>query len=115
VYGSDGTITVPSPWLPGRDGSLSRIVIDRPGLPPEEALIRPTDDLYVHEAETVSRCVLEGRKQHLLMGWDESLANMHTLDRWRGTVGLHYDEDKPPPAASGGPADGAALEPATGL
>jgi hypothetical protein len=37
------------------------------------------------------------------MGWDESLANMHTLDRWRDTVGLHYGEDKQ------------AFEPAPGL
>lgn len=103
VYGSDGTITVPSPWLPGRDGSPSAIVIDRPGSPPEEIRIHPDDDLYVCQVDAVSRCVREGQKRHPLMGWDESVANMHTLDRWRYTVGVHYDEDKQ------------AFEPAPGL
>jgi predicted dehydrogenase len=103
VYGSDGTITVPSPWLPGRDGACATIVIDRPGSLPEEIRIRPDDDLYVYQADAVSRCVREGQKRHPLMGWDESLANMHTLDRWRDTVGLHYDEDEQ------------AFEPAAGL
>lgn len=94
VYGSDGTITVPSPWLPGRNGTPATIVIDRPGSPPEEIRIRPDDDVYVCQVDAVSQCVREGQKRHPLMEWDESLANMHTLDRWRDTVGLHYDEDK---------------------
>jgi predicted dehydrogenase len=93
VYGSDGTVTVPSPWLPGRDGRPSTIMIDRPGSPPEQIRIHTDDDLYVRQVEAVSGCVREGQTRHPLMGWDESLANMHTLDRWRDTVGLHYDQD----------------------
>jgi hypothetical protein len=28
------------------------------------------------------------------MTWDESLANMRTLDRWRTSVGLRYRDDE---------------------
>jgi hypothetical protein len=27
------------------------------------------------------------------MPWDESLANMRTLDRWRASIGLRYRDD----------------------
>ena len=93
IYGSTGTITVPSPWLPGRDGAPSAIIIDRAGAPREEILIDPGADLYVLEADAVSHLVREGKRSHPLMQWGESLANLRTLDRWRASVGLAYEAD----------------------
>jgi hypothetical protein len=59
--------------------------------------------------------ILGTRKRHPLMAWDESLATMRTLDRWRTTVGLHDGEDDPPAAAPGDHAACAASGPAAGL
>lgn len=115
VYGSAGTVMVPSPWLPGRDGAPVTIVIDRPGSPPEEIHIGPGPDLYVRQVEAVSRLAREGRTCHPFMGWDQSLANMHTLDRWRGTVGLAYDQEEPSAAAPGEPAAATAGDTTAGL
>ena len=94
VYGTGGTITVPSPWLPGRAGAPATIVIDRPGSPPTVIRVRPSADLYVLEVDAVNGLVRDGQTCHPLMGWDESQANMRTLDRWREAVGLHYGEDR---------------------
>ena len=93
IYGSAGTITVPSPWLPGRDGAPSAIIIDRAGAAREEIRIDPGADLYVLEADAVSHLVREGKRAHPLMQWDESLANLRTMDSWRDSVGLAYEAD----------------------
>jgi len=91
IYGSAGTITVPSPWLPGRGGAPSAIIIDRVGSSGKEIRVDPGADLYVLEADAVSHLVRDGKRAHPLMGWGESLANLRTLDRWRDSVGLAYE------------------------
>jgi predicted dehydrogenase len=93
IYGSAGTVTVPSPWLPGRGGAPSSIIVDRAGAAREEIRVEPDADLYVLEVDAVSRLVREGRRSHPLMSWDESMANLETIDRWRGAVGLEYEAD----------------------
>jgi predicted dehydrogenase len=110
VYGSGGTVTVPSPWLPGRGGAPATIVIDRPGSPPEVIRVRPSADLYVLEVDAVNGFVRDGQTCHPLMEWDESQANMRTLDRWREAIGLQYDEGRQ--AGGGMPAARATFEPA---
>lgn len=99
VYGSTGTITVPSPWLPGRNGAPSLIVVEPAGSSPRELHIDSGDDLYALEVEAVNRLVAEGHQSHPLMGWAESLANMRTLDKWRQCAGLDYQitKDQPHP------------------
>lgn len=115
VYGSSGTVIVPSPWLPGRDAAPSTILLCRSGSPAEEIRILPGSDLYVLQVDAVSRCVREDQRCHPLMGWGESVANMQTLDRWRAAVGLHYDQDKPSTGARGAPTECAGFGPAPGL
>ncbi len=91
IYGSEGRITVPSPWLPGRIGTRATILVERRGGEPEEIEIPLTEDLYVTEVDAVG-AFIEG---HVLspwaMPWEESLANMRTLDRWRASIGLTYE------------------------
>jgi len=101
IYGTEGTVTVPSPWLPGRVAPAPVIVVNRYGSEPMEISVDARADLYVLEADAVGRLVREGRTSHPLMSWDESLANMATIDRWRAAIGLAYpdDEDEPTPGA----------------
>ena len=105
IYGTEGTVTVPSPWLPGRvaaERAAPVIVVHRYGATAQEIPVDAAADLYVLEADAVGRLVREGRTSHPLMSWDESLANMATIDRWRAAIGLTYpdDENEPTPGAT---------------
>jgi predicted dehydrogenase len=104
IYGTHGTVTVPSPWLPGRYGPPPSILVHRYGSGPSEVLADAGADLYVLEVDAVGELLLEGARSHPLMGWDESLANMTTLDRWRESIGLVYKQDEAQPAAGEGAA-----------
>ncbi len=91
IYGAEGTVTVRSPWLPGRFGPEPVIVLRRYGSDPREIPVAADADLYALEADAVDP----------LMSWDESLANMATLDRWRAAIGLSYPDDEDEPNAPG--------------
>jgi predicted dehydrogenase len=96
IYGSEGSITVPSPWLPGRIGSAAEIVVQRQGTAPEVISIPPTPDVYTVEVDAVNRFIRKGERSPAVMTWDESLANMRTLDRWRAAIGLLYEDVERP-------------------
>jgi predicted dehydrogenase len=94
IYGSEGQITVPSPWLPGRIGSEARIEVNRWGTEPEVIDIPLEADVYTVEVDAVDTFVRKGERSPSAMTWDESLANMQTLDRWRAAIGLAYRDDQ---------------------
>lgn len=94
IYGADGRITVASPWLPGRIGSEATIEVDRWGAEPEVIDIPLEEGVYTTEVDAVNRFVRSGERSPSVMSWDESLANMRTLDRWRTAIGLRYDDDE---------------------
>jgi len=99
IYGTKGTVIVPSPWLPGRHGPPPTILVHRHGSGPAQIDVDASADLYVREVDAVGDLVRQGARSHPLMGWDESLANMTTLDRWRDAIGLGYPQDDVQPAA----------------
>jgi predicted dehydrogenase/aryl-alcohol dehydrogenase-like predicted oxidoreductase len=90
VFGTEGSIEVPAPWLPGAE---AEIAVARDGREPRRVVVRTSDDLYGAEADEVA-AHLEAR-QSPAMSWDDSLGNMHTLDRWRQEIGLVYDVETP--------------------
>lgn len=96
IYGSEGQVTVPSPWLPGRIGSTAEIVLQHGWSEPEVIDIPLEADVYTVEVDVVSRSVLAGERNPDRMKWQESLTNMNTLDRWRETIGLLYSQDSRP-------------------
>ncbi len=94
VYGSEGSILVPEPWTPARDGGSTRILLYQNGVAePREVTVEATASLYAIEADTVA-AHLEAR-QAPAMTPDDSLGNMRTLDRWREAIGLTYDAERP--------------------
>ena len=96
IYGSEGSITVPSPWLPGRIGPAAEIIVQRQGTAPEVIPVPTQPAVYTVEVDAVNEFIRKGERSSAVMTWDESLANMRTLDRWRSAVGLRYeDEDRP--------------------
>jgi predicted dehydrogenase len=94
ITGSEGRIDVASPWLPGRIGRKARIVVHRWDEPEPEVIDVPLEaDVYAVEVEAVNGFVQKGERSPTVMPWEDSLANMLTLDRWRSAIGLHYETD----------------------
>jgi predicted dehydrogenase len=93
IDGSEGRITVPSPWLPGRIGDHAEVVLERHGAARDVIDIRPDADVYAIEVDAVGSFLRAGERSPAVMPWEESLANMRTLDRWRASVGMRYESD----------------------
>lgn len=90
IYGEEGWLHVPEPWLPARDGGTSRVFLHRQGQrEPEEITFASPEDrpafLYAIEADHVARHIASGEAP--AMTWDDSLGNMRALDRWREAIG----------------------------
>jgi len=97
IYGTDGSIFVPSPFTP-RSGEALSILVKRDDAPEaQEVFVTNTSDLYSMEADTVAAYINE--RQAPAMSWADTLGNMHTLDQWRAAVGVVYAADKHPGAA----------------
>ena len=87
IYGSEGSIHVPSPWFPpSKDAKLivktrsgtEEVVTDAGGMP-----------LYAVEAMHVAEHIDKG--QAPAMSWADSVGNMATLDMLRKSIGLVFD------------------------
>lgn len=92
IWGSAGNILVPNPWFP-RKGE-NKIIVNRAGADPEEIIVNAEGELYSIEADTVAAHLPNKQAPSPCMTWDDSLGNMRTLDQWRRSVGLSFDEEK---------------------
>ncbi len=81
IVGSDGTIALPKPWLPGKDPGVVR-VSDKDGV---EELTTPGVDHYQLMVEHFSDCILNG--QAPVRGADDALENMRVLEAVRISAG----------------------------
>jgi predicted dehydrogenase/aryl-alcohol dehydrogenase-like predicted oxidoreductase len=96
IFGSEGSIHVPSPWVPAREGGSVEIIVHKKGAKePEKIAIETKDFLYGLEADTVAQYLDQRQASSPAMSWDDTLGNMRTLDRWREAIGLVYDSEKP--------------------
>jgi aryl-alcohol dehydrogenase-like predicted oxidoreductase len=97
IFGSDGSITVPEPWVPARDGGSVKIIVKRAGAKEaEEIVIESPAGLYSLEADTVAAHVKD--RQAPAMSWDDTLGNLRALDQWRAQIGQAYDAEQPTPS-----------------
>jgi predicted dehydrogenase len=88
VFGSKGWIEVGSPWLPGWYGPEPSIRLERWGAAPELIEIAADKNVYQFEVDEVSQMFRRGERSPAVMRWEDSVANMTTLDRWRSAIGL---------------------------
>ena len=100
IYGSEGIITIPNPWLPsspcrGAKEPLpldttfpsSTIIVQSHGSDELTEIEVPADrDLFTYEADTVANHI--DARQAPAMSWDDTLSNMRLLDTWREQVGV---------------------------
>ena len=93
IDGTGGSIFLPVPWAPARDGGTSTILVTRRGEPtPQEMIITAPQQIYGIEADTVAEYVTQRRAPSMTP--DDSLGNMRTLDAWRKQIGLVYEQER---------------------
>ena len=79
IVGTDGTITVPSPWrATGFEGGSSEIILQRSNSKPETITLESTGWLYGIQADTVAAHLASRQVLSPAMSWDDTLGNMKT-------------------------------------
>lgn len=92
VYGSQGSLTIPNPWFPGRNaGDTSTLTLLRQGQAAEEITVPGGPGLYVAEVDTVAEHIGRGEAPSPAMTLDDSVGQQKALDAWRAQVGLVFD------------------------
>ena len=99
VYGTEGWLHVPVPWVLGLDGGTSKIFLHRKGGAAPEEIPITAGPLYGIEADAFATALAAGRREVPQMTVADTLGNMAALDQWRAALGLVYDADMPHPAA----------------
>ena len=96
IYGSEGWIHLPDPWVPSRDGAATHFILNKNGKA-KKIKITPDVPLYGLEADAVAEAISKNSQQATphAMTWDDTLGNLRTLDAWRNSIGLVYDLEKP--------------------
>jgi predicted dehydrogenase/aryl-alcohol dehydrogenase-like predicted oxidoreductase len=94
VFGSEGQVRIPAPWLPSRGGAPTELIVERTGEESRTVLVPATIDPYAVEADYVAEQVAASVLSPPAMAWDDSLGNMQTLDQWRDAIGLVYDRER---------------------
>ncbi len=96
IIGSEGSIFIPDPWIPARDGGRVKIIINKKGeKTPREIEIESSQQIYGIEADTVAANIERRQAPSPAMTWDDTIGNMRTLDQWRQQIGLVYEQEKP--------------------
>ena len=95
IFGTEGTIYVPVPWVPSREGGVSTIVVHRRGeSSPREVRIESDRQIYGIEADVVAANIGRRQAPFPAMSWEDTVGNMRTLDAWRRAVGLVYAAER---------------------
>ena len=92
IFGSEGRITLRTPWHPAKDSQHSEIVIERPGREPEVVRVPGADSAYGYEIDAVAAQI--ARREAREMTLADSLGNALTLDRWRRAIGVTFAADR---------------------
>lgn len=84
IWGEEGHIVVPSPWIIGREAGGSVLLLHRQGKAVEEIRIEADRGIYAIEADAVAESIEAGESP--AMSWADSYGNMRALDRWREEI-----------------------------
>jgi predicted dehydrogenase/aryl-alcohol dehydrogenase-like predicted oxidoreductase len=96
IYGSDGRIHIPTPWVPnGRNGTGATEIHVHKGKELQTITSQSDVTLYGLEADALAAALPNQEVPH--MSWGDTLGNMAALDQWRASVGTVYEAEKPRP------------------
>ncbi len=91
IYGSEGWLLVPSPYVVTRDLSPTTLLLHRAGAAaPEEIVVTPDRPLYAYEADAFADALAAGLRDVPAMSTADTLGNMAVLDTWLRQVGVVY-------------------------
>lgn len=93
IYGSDGWLHVPVPWIPNRDGGVSSIYRYARGASTPEEIFITAPPLYALEADAFAGALAAGQREVPAMTIADTLGNMAVLDQWRAAIGLAYPHE----------------------
>lgn len=79
IWGGDGSIVVPSPWLGSRTAGFSKIIVFRDGVP-DEVVVEADRNIYAYEADHVAAHL--AARESPAVPWADSAGNARLLDRW---------------------------------
>ncbi len=101
IYGSEGILSVPNPWLPSSPCRTAQtalpldttfppatLLLHKRGAAPEEITVEVDRDLFSYEADMVGEHI--ANRQAPVATWDDTLGNMTTLDVWLAELGVEY-------------------------
>ena len=97
ILGSEGTIELTDPWMPGRNGGPyhAKIIISKNGQ--EEVIeLKGPEHLFFFEAELASQSIAKEKIQppHPAMTWEDTLGNLKALDTWRDMINYKLPQDE---------------------
>ena len=93
IFGTQGDILVPNPYVAGRESAVpGKIIVRRKGETPHEITIDAPVTSYAFEADVCGRAIRANRQQPdaPAMTWEDTLGNIRTQDAWRAAIGLVY-------------------------
>lgn len=93
IFGSGGSIYIPSPWVPGgAESGITSIFIKKTGSRYiKEIKVETSVGLYAQEVDTVAENIQY--KEAREMSWQDTLCNIKTLELWRDSVGIKHVSD----------------------
>ncbi|HPN84384.1 MAG TPA: Gfo/Idh/MocA family oxidoreductase, partial [Victivallales bacterium] len=97
IYGSNGSIFMPSPWVASRkEPEQGRIILQINGKDSEEIIIQAAMTSFTYEIDAFGEAVFSGKLKPIFpaMSAEDSLGNMLALDSWRNEVGCAYEQEK---------------------
>ncbi|MCC6416024.1 MAG: aldo/keto reductase [Opitutaceae bacterium] len=94
IYGTTGMLHVPSPWIPPSEGTDALVHLHQDGKV-EDIVIQTGAHLYGLEADAVAAALDENRREVPAMSVADTLGNLATLDAWRASAGLTFEQEKP--------------------
>ncbi|MEM1098417.1 MAG: aldo/keto reductase [Planctomycetota bacterium] len=96
IFGSDGHLFVPDPWLNDRQQpTTGRIEIRRNDGASETLEVPAEFSAFGYEALAAATAIADGNTQCEAMSWDDSLGQAGTLDAWRHEIKLKYPQETP--------------------
>lgn len=95
IYGTEGNIVLPSPWLYDDEARPSQILINRKNEPPRVIDFNDPILSYTYEADVCGDAIRAGKLEapSPAMTWADTLGNMRVLDAWREQAGLVYESE----------------------
>ncbi len=93
VFGTEGWLEIPHPWIVLKRGGADVIRLHRQGAERPEIFEVEGPDVYSLEADAFAAALRSGARAVPAMSPEDTLGNLAALDRWRRAIGLRYPAD----------------------